>query len=67
MASLTTFTEMLLPALRSLAGREEGQDGMEYAVVAAIVIGLVAVAVAAGGPTITKVITDAFNLIVPLA
>ena len=57
------WAQSFLPALLQRLGREDGQDGMEYAVVAAVVIGLVAAAFAVGGPSITKVITDALNAI----
>ena len=63
MTTLLFWANAYLPAIRARLGREDGQDGMEYAVVAAVVIGLVAAAFTVGGPSITKVVTDALNSI----
>lgn len=60
---LWAWLETALASARELAEREEGQDGMEYAVVAAIVIVAVAAALTVGKDTINTIIQTALNRI----
>ena len=49
--------------LRALLSQEEGQEGMEYAIVGAVVLGLVAAATVAGFPTLSRIPADFFTAV----
>jgi Flp pilus assembly pilin Flp len=63
MTSLVQLAQGFLPALRGLVHREQGQDAMEYAVVAAVVVVVVAGAIGTFTGAITGAIGAAFTLI----
>jgi Flp pilus assembly pilin Flp len=54
---------MLRTYLNDLLGGEEGISGMEYAVVAAIVIVAVGAALRLGTPTISTIVTSAMTAV----
>jgi hypothetical protein len=54
---------MLRTYLNDLLGREEGISGMEYAVVAAIVIVAIGVAFRAGTPAISTIVSGAMTAV----
>jgi Flp pilus assembly pilin Flp len=54
-----TWVAVQRQRVRELVMREDGVVGMEYAVVAAVVIVAVAAALTAGSPTITSIVNAA--------
>jgi Flp pilus assembly pilin Flp len=57
------FLEMLRTYWNEAMGREDGVVGMEYAVVAAVVIVAVAAALTAGQPTIAGIVDGALGAV----
>lgn len=53
----------LLEPLRLRLGREAGQTGIEYAMVAVIIVAAVGAAFMIAGPTLRSLITGTINLI----
>jgi len=60
MTQLYVQSQYLLAMLQSLLDREEGQDGLEYAVVAAVVVAAVVAAYAGFSGQLTTQITSVF-------
>lgn len=61
--ALLEMIRAYVDAARQQADREEGVVGMEYAVVAAVVIVAVAVALRNGAPSIAAIVNDALSAV----
>ena len=61
--SVWSWLQTMLQEARELTDREDGVVGMEYAVVAAVIIVAVAAALTAGAPAISSIVASAFTAI----